>query len=234
MAVRVLDCNGSGSWSGVIAGIDWVAVNHAGEPAVANMSLGGGASTAVDTAVKNAIASGVTFAVAAGNSTRTPAASHPPACPTRSPSAPRRTPTPRLPTRTSARAWTCGPPARHHLCLEQQRHRRRTPSAARRWRPPTSQAWPHSGSAANPGRPRGGGQDARERGHGESRHHSRQEVLRHPEPAALHELLTTPCVSAAAARTEGIGDRQPGPYTCATCGWGRSKTTVIPPHRHRA
>ena len=69
MAVRVLDCSGSGTWSGVIAGIDWVASDHQpGAPAVANMSLGGGASTAVDTAVKNAIADGVTFAVAAGNS----------------------------------------------------------------------------------------------------------------------------------------------------------------------
>ena len=67
VAVRVLDCGGSGTWAGVIAGIDWVAGN-ALRPAVANMSLGGGASTAVDTAVKNAIASGVTFAVAAGNS----------------------------------------------------------------------------------------------------------------------------------------------------------------------
>ena len=69
VAVRVLDCNGSGTWSGVIAGIDWVAGNHqSGAPAVANMSLGGGASTTVDNAVKNAIADGVTFAIAAGNS----------------------------------------------------------------------------------------------------------------------------------------------------------------------
>jgi aqualysin 1 len=67
--VRVLDCSGSGYWSWVISGIDWVAADHvAGAPAVANMSLGGGASSAVDTAVKNAIADGVTFAVAAGNS----------------------------------------------------------------------------------------------------------------------------------------------------------------------
>jgi subtilisin family serine protease len=65
-AVRVLGCNGSGSNSGVIAGVDWVAANRRG-PTVVNMSLGGGASTALDTAVKNAIASGVTFAVAAGN-----------------------------------------------------------------------------------------------------------------------------------------------------------------------
>jgi subtilisin family serine protease len=68
VAVRVLGCNGSGSTSGVIAGVDWVARDHAaGAPAVANMSLGGGASTALDTAVKNAIADGVTFALAAGN-----------------------------------------------------------------------------------------------------------------------------------------------------------------------
>lgn len=69
LAVRVLGCAGSGSTSGVIAGVDWVARDHqAGEPAVANMSLGGGASTALDTAVKGAIADGVSFAVAAGNS----------------------------------------------------------------------------------------------------------------------------------------------------------------------
>jgi subtilisin family serine protease len=69
VGVRVLNCSGSGSNSGVIAGIDWVRTNHTPEqPAVANMSLGGGASSAVDTAVRNAIADGVTFAVAAGNS----------------------------------------------------------------------------------------------------------------------------------------------------------------------
>jgi serine protease len=66
-AVRVLNCNGSGTTSGVIAGIDWVTGNHA-SPAVANMSLGGGASTALDDAVRNSVASGVTYAVAAGNS----------------------------------------------------------------------------------------------------------------------------------------------------------------------
>ena len=68
--VRVLDCNGSGAWSSVIAGINWVAANAAGKKAVANMSLGGGASSALDSAVRNAIASGVTFVVAAGNSGR--------------------------------------------------------------------------------------------------------------------------------------------------------------------
>jgi subtilisin family serine protease len=68
VAVRVLDCSGSGTNSGVIAGIDWVTANHQpGQPAVANMSLGGGASTALDSAVSRSIADGVTYAVAAGN-----------------------------------------------------------------------------------------------------------------------------------------------------------------------
>jgi subtilisin family serine protease len=68
VAVRVLGCDGSGSNSGVIAGVDWVTGNHqAGQPAVANMSLGGGASSALDTAVASSIADGVTYAVAAGN-----------------------------------------------------------------------------------------------------------------------------------------------------------------------
>jgi subtilisin family serine protease len=66
-AVRVLDCNGSGSNSGVIAGVDWVTNNRV-LPAVANMSLGGSASSALDTAVNNSIAAGVTYAIAAGNS----------------------------------------------------------------------------------------------------------------------------------------------------------------------
>ena len=66
-AVRVLSCGGSGSNSGVIAGVNWVTANH-DDPAVANMSLGGGASTALDNAVRNSIAAGVTYAVAAGNS----------------------------------------------------------------------------------------------------------------------------------------------------------------------
>jgi aqualysin 1 len=69
VAVRVLDCAGSGSWSGIIAGMDWVAANHQ-SPAVANMSLGGGLSTAVNDATNRLIASGVTTAVAAGNGNR--------------------------------------------------------------------------------------------------------------------------------------------------------------------
>jgi aqualysin 1 len=65
-AVRVLDCGGSGTYDGVIAGVDWVTANHI-KPAVANMSLGGGASQAVDDAVTASVAAGVVYAVAAGN-----------------------------------------------------------------------------------------------------------------------------------------------------------------------
>ncbi|MFE9251546.1 S8 family peptidase [Streptomyces sp. NPDC007088] len=77
VGVRVLNNSGSGTTAQVVAGIDWVARN-AVKPAVANMSLGGGANTSIDTAVRNAIAAGVTFAVAAGNesanaSTKSPA-----------------------------------------------------------------------------------------------------------------------------------------------------------------
>jgi subtilisin family serine protease len=64
--VRVLNCSGSGSNSGVIAGVDFVRLNHAA-PAVANMSLGGGISSALDTAVNNLHNANVTIAVAAGN-----------------------------------------------------------------------------------------------------------------------------------------------------------------------
>src|SRR3989344_3713578 len=71
VSVRVLGCNGSGYWSWVIAGIDYVTANHQpGQPAVANLSLGGSANTAVDNAVKNSIAKGVSYAIAAGNSSR--------------------------------------------------------------------------------------------------------------------------------------------------------------------
>jgi subtilisin family serine protease len=66
-SVRVLDCWGNGTWSGVIAGINWVRQYHV-KPAVANMSLGGGASQSVDDAVRNAINAGITFSIAAGNS----------------------------------------------------------------------------------------------------------------------------------------------------------------------
>jgi serine protease len=65
-AVRVLSCNGSGTTSGVIAGVDWVTANHI-KPAVALLNLSGPASTALDTAVNNSIASGVTYVASAGS-----------------------------------------------------------------------------------------------------------------------------------------------------------------------
>ena len=69
VGVRVLNCSGSGTTSGVVAGIDWATSNHsAGTPAVANLSLGGGASTAIDSAINRLISDGVTVVVAAGNS----------------------------------------------------------------------------------------------------------------------------------------------------------------------
>ena len=66
IAVRVLNCSGSGSYSTVIAGIEWVTAHHV-KPAVANMSLGGPVSQAVDDAIAASIQAGVTYAVAAGN-----------------------------------------------------------------------------------------------------------------------------------------------------------------------
>ncbi|BCV66562.1 alkaline serine protease [Shewanella carassii] len=66
VGVRVLNCSGSGSNSGVISGINWVK-NNAQGPSVANMSLGGGASQALDDAVNAAVAAGISFVVAAGN-----------------------------------------------------------------------------------------------------------------------------------------------------------------------
>jgi subtilisin family serine protease len=69
VAVRVLGCNASGSYSGIIKGVDWV-TKYAAKPAVANMSLGGSTSSTLDAAVKRSIAAGVTFAVAAGNDNR--------------------------------------------------------------------------------------------------------------------------------------------------------------------
>ena len=82
VAVRVLSCSGSGSTSGVIAGINWATANHvAGVPAVANMSLGGGFSSALNTATQNAISDGITFAVAAGNSNADACSSSPASTP---------------------------------------------------------------------------------------------------------------------------------------------------------
>ena len=64
--VKVLGCGGSGSTSGVIAGVDWV-TDNAAKPAIANMSLGGGRSNALDNAVRTSAASGVFYSIAAGN-----------------------------------------------------------------------------------------------------------------------------------------------------------------------
>jgi subtilisin family serine protease len=76
--VRVLDCQGSGSWSGVVAGIDWAISDHqGGVPAVANMSLGGAVNASVDDAVLRLIEDGVTVAVAAGNDNADAATSSP-------------------------------------------------------------------------------------------------------------------------------------------------------------
>ena len=72
VAVRVLDCSGSGSTSGVIAGIDWVTGQKNANPSIpsaANMSLGGGFSSTLNQAVTNSVAAGVVYAIAAGNST---------------------------------------------------------------------------------------------------------------------------------------------------------------------
>lgn len=68
-ALRVLGCGGSGSTSGIIASLDWLVANHQ-SPAVANMSLGAGSSEALDIAVRNAVAAGISVVVAAGNDNR--------------------------------------------------------------------------------------------------------------------------------------------------------------------
>lgn len=69
VGVRVLDCTGSGTWAGIIAGLNWIIANGV-KPGVINMSLSGGAASSVDTAVNNAIAAGFTVVVAAGNAAR--------------------------------------------------------------------------------------------------------------------------------------------------------------------
>ncbi|HYV47889.1 MAG TPA: S8 family serine peptidase, partial [Myxococcaceae bacterium] len=67
-SVRVLDCYGSGTVSSVVAGMDWVTANRV-LPAVANMSLGGGTSQAIDDSLASSVQAGVVYAVAAGNNT---------------------------------------------------------------------------------------------------------------------------------------------------------------------
>ena len=69
VAVRVLNCSGSGTLAGVTAGVDWVTSHHTSGPAVANMSLGAsGSNSTLENAVRNSIADGVTYAIASGNS----------------------------------------------------------------------------------------------------------------------------------------------------------------------
>jgi len=75
--VKVLGCGGAGAWSTIIKGIEWVTAN-AQKPAVANMSLGGGASQSVDDAVRNSAASGIFYSIAAGNNGQ-PACNYSPA-----------------------------------------------------------------------------------------------------------------------------------------------------------
>ena len=85
VAVRVLDCSGSGSTSGVIAGIDWVTAQKNANrtvPSAANMSLGGGYSGTLNQAVTNSIAAGVVYAIAAGNSSADACNSSPASAPT--------------------------------------------------------------------------------------------------------------------------------------------------------
>jgi hypothetical protein len=67
-SVRVLACDGNGTVSGVVAGVDWVTAHHV-KPAVVNMSIGGGTSAAMDEAIERSVSTGVTYAVAAGNDT---------------------------------------------------------------------------------------------------------------------------------------------------------------------
>ena len=67
VGVKVLNCSGSGTTQGVVAGVDWVTAHHVADKSVANMSLGGGASATMDAAVNHMIESGVFLSAAAGN-----------------------------------------------------------------------------------------------------------------------------------------------------------------------
>ncbi|ONK13371.1 Aqualysin-1 precursor [Streptomyces sp. MP131-18] len=78
VSVRVLNNSGSGTTASVAGGVEWITANAEG-PSVANLSLGGGANTTIDAAVRASIASGVTFAVAAGNNYGANASSYSPA-----------------------------------------------------------------------------------------------------------------------------------------------------------
>ena len=136
----------AGTYAGVIAGVDWVTENHqAGQPAVANMSLGGGASQAVDDAVTRSIADGVSYAIAAGNAQRRRvrllAGAHAERDHGRRDDQHRRA---RLVLELSARASTSSRRARTSRRRGSAPTRPRTRSAARRWRRRTSPARPRS------------------------------------------------------------------------------------------
>lgn len=111
VAVRVLNCAGSGTLAGVVAGVNWVTSNHqAGQPAVANMSLGGTLNGSINTAVQGSILDGVTYAVAAGNNNLPACGYSPRRSPPRSPSARPRATTSGRPSPTTAPAWTSSRP----------------------------------------------------------------------------------------------------------------------------
>ncbi|WP_443044590.1 proprotein convertase P-domain-containing protein [Streptomyces sp. DHE17-7] len=130
VGVRVLDNSGSGTTAQVVAGIDWVARN-AVKPAVANMSLGGGADSALDTAVRNAIASGVTFVVAAANVPLTPPPQSRPVD-----GSDHVGPRPRID--PAARSWTSSRPVPPSPRRGTAATRPPTPSPVRPWRARTS------------------------------------------------------------------------------------------------
>ena len=80
--VKVLSCAGSGSYSGIIAALDWIRANHpAGTPGVVNMSIGGPTNAAMTAAVENLTAAGVLSVVAAGNSNTDACTSSPASAP---------------------------------------------------------------------------------------------------------------------------------------------------------
>ncbi len=181
VGVRVLNNQGSGTTDQVVAGIDWVTQN-AVKPAVANMSLGGGVDSVLDEAVRRSIASGVTYAVAAGNDGAN-ASNYSPARVARpSRSAPPPTPTPAPATPTTARSWTSSRRAPPSPRPGTPATPPPTPSPARRWRPRTSPAPPRSTSPPTRRRPRPGLHGPDERRHPERRH---QPGLRLPEQAPV-------------------------------------------------
>lgn len=146
VGVRVLDNEGSGTTAQVIAGIDWVTKN-AQKPAVANMSLGGFANAQLDAAVRNSIASGVTYAVAAGNDGLPASLYSPTGSRRRSRSARATRRTRGRVSRTGAAGSICSHPAWTSPPRRTRATPRTPPSPVRRWRRPIPRArrrstWP--------------------------------------------------------------------------------------------